>query len=55
MLLSYPDFSKLSSAAEAHGGSCYCATAALMLMDRLGDLTSDELFYLKHYCLQRCV
>jgi geranylgeranyl transferase type-1 subunit beta len=37
--------------AEAHGGSTFCAIAALSLMDRLNDLDHQD--NLIHWCLQR--
>ena len=38
---------------EAHGGSCYCAVAALSLMENLHILTDEEIDNLRLYCLQR--
>lgn len=39
--------------AEAHGGSCYCGLASLVLMGRLGDVDADNIDRLKHWCMQK--
>ena len=38
---------------EAHGGSCYCATASLVLMDRLDSIGEKNQANLIQYCLYR--
>lgn len=43
----------LLEGSEAHGGSCYCAVAALALMDRLGSLSKDQRAALVKWCEMR--
>ena len=38
---------------EAHGGSCYCAVASLVLMDRLHSIEGSSKANLIQYCLYR--
>lgn len=38
---------------EAHGGSTYCAVAALVLMGRLGEVEEAKLKGLKRWCISR--
>ena len=38
---------------EAHGGSCYCATASLVLMENLECLGKNEVSNLIQYCIHR--
>ena len=38
---------------ESHGGSCYCAVASLILMDRLNAIEDHRIKDLIKYCLNR--
>jgi len=51
--VSYEGGIALTPGAEAHGGSTYCGTAALVLMDRLDALGSAGVEALSTWCQQR--